>query len=205
MGFLDKQSRVIDIVLTERGRKLYSYGQLDFTYFGLFDDGIDYNPWSSGTLTSEEIETQVESTQVLEAPLIRDVRCATAPLEPTSHLFTASAGYQIVPHMDSPNDGDQINLLANQLKGNGVYIRVGTNVPQTKLSVTGGSSNDQPGFILRMFVSGSNGLTAVDLRKDLQGRRCYDSFLSISIDSEVPIDSKTNSPRAIKKISGRKA
>lgn len=68
MGYLDKQSRVIDVVLTECGRRLYALGKLDFAYFGLFDDMIDYDPVkASGSFTDDERDQQAEATPILEA------------------------------------------------------------------------------------------------------------------------------------------
>ncbi len=209
MGFLDKQSRVVDIVLTEKGRKLYAAGKLDFTYFGLFDDGIDYDPYSTGSLTHEEREAIIENTPMHEAPFIPDVRGATAPMEPIHHLFTAGPDYDNIPHMLYPSDGDPVSLMADQRRTDGSYSRTGTSLAQIDMQVTGDSEPGSPGFIVRVFASGSNGLTAVDIRRDLSGRKSYDPFLAISVDDERPVDVPTvdrpNSARIAETRIGRKA
>lgn len=188
MGYLDKQSRVIDIVLTERGRRLYAVGQLDFAFFGLFDDGLDYDPYYSGTLTDHEREEQIESTPMLEAPFIREVRGASAPMEPRSHLFTAAPGYDSIPQMASPIDATEVDLAADQRRRDGMYVRTGTSQAQIEMSVVGDTEQGNPGFIVRVFSSGSNGLQALDLRKDLNGRRSFDPFLAVAIDDEPVLD-----------------
>lgn len=188
MGYLDKQSRVIDIVLTERGRRLYATGRLDFAYFGLFDDGLDYDPYSSGTLTDAEREVQIEATPMLEAPFIRETRGSTAPLEPRSHLFTAAPGYSSIPRMVSPSSGTSVELAVDQRRRGDSYVRTGTSLAQIEMSVVGDTEQGNPGFIVRVYSSGSNGLEALDLKKDLNGRRAFDPFIAVSIDDEPALD-----------------
>jgi chorismate mutase len=50
MAFLDKKERVLDIVLTQEGRKLLAQNDLDFAYYAFSDDGIDY----SGSMTTTQ-------------------------------------------------------------------------------------------------------------------------------------------------------
>ncbi len=188
MGYLDKQSRVIDFILTERGRKLYSTGQLDFTYFALLDDGVDYDPWSTGSMSPAERELQVEALPMFEAPFVRDTRATRDPLEPVSHLFTAAANYTTVPAISSPLDGAQLTLGGDQQQADGTYTRTGTSLAQIDLSLVGGVEPNNPGFIVRVFASGSNGLVPLGLRRDLQGRRSYDPFIAVAIDGEKPIN-----------------
>lgn len=189
MGYLDKQSRVVDVVLTERGRKLYAVGQLDFAYFGLFDDCIDYDPVSaSGSFTDDEREQQIEATPVLEAPFIRDVRGTVAPLEPTSHVFTAAPGYRVLPMMVSPIDGDSLSLMADQRRAGDVYRRTGTSLAQIDMEVVGETERGNPGFVVRILSSGSNGLQPLEFRRDLEARRAVDPFIALAIDGEDIID-----------------
>lgn len=185
MGYLDKQSRVIDVVLTERGRKLYSTGRLDFAYFGLFDDCIDYDPVrASGSFSDEEREAQVESTVILEAPFVRDVRGTVAPLEPIDHVFTASPGYVQIPTMVAPLDGSEVDLMADQRREDGVYRRTGTSLAQIDLDMVGEVERGNPGFIVRVLSSGSNGLQPLEFRRDLSARRAVDPFIAVSVDDE---------------------
>lgn len=208
MGYLNRQTRVVDIVLTEKGRRLYAVGKLDFAYFALFDDGLDYDPYSTGSLTDEERELAVESTPMLEAPNIPEVRGAVAPGEPRYHLFTAAPGYSSIPRMNSPSTGSQVTLMADQRRRGETYSRTGTSFGQIDLRVVGDVERGNPGFILRIFSSGSNGLTELDFRKDLQGRRSYDPFIALSIDDERPIDGpsleRPDSSRVALRFSPRK-
>ena len=48
MGLLDKKERILDVVLTDRGRDLFSKNQLQIKYFAFSDEGIDY----SGSLSA---------------------------------------------------------------------------------------------------------------------------------------------------------
>ncbi len=209
MGYLDKQSRVIDVVLTELGRKLYSIGRLDFAYFGLFDDCIDYDPIaSSGSFSDRDRRDQIEATPILEAPFVRDTRAAVSPLEPTAHIFTAAPGFVRIPSMIHPIDGDQIDLSADQRRDNGTYRRTGTSLAQIDLEVVGDTERGNPGFIVRVFSSGSNGLRPLGFRDDLAARRAVDPFIAISIDDEevhdVPLVRTPDSQRAFDKGTPRK-
>lgn len=200
MGFLDKRDRVVDFVLTERGRKLYATGELDFTYFALLDDGLDYDPYATGTLSDHDREVQVRALPMWEAPLVRDVRGSTAPLEPTSHLFMAAAGYELVPFMLTPADGDDLGLMCDQVAlPSGSYRRSGTSVAQITPSLQGEAERTNPGFMVRVFSSGSNGLTEIFPRTDLAGRRAFDPFIAAVIDEEgvpdVPSVSDPSSAR----------
>lgn len=48
MGFLDAKERILDIVLTDRGRELLSQNSLKIKYFAFSDEFVDY----SGSLAS---------------------------------------------------------------------------------------------------------------------------------------------------------
>jgi hypothetical protein len=43
MGLLNFKEDVIDLVLTDRGKELLSQGQLDFTYYAMSDEGVNYS------------------------------------------------------------------------------------------------------------------------------------------------------------------
>lgn len=209
MGYLDKQSRVIDVILTERGRKLFAVGRLDFAYFGLFDDCLDYDPVpATGSYSETEREVQIEATPMFEAPFVKDVRGATAPLEPVDHIFTASPGYRVIPRMLSPLDGDEASLVSDQRNEDGVYRRTGTNFAQIDPRVVGDAEKGNPGFVVRVFASGSNGLQPLKFRHDLNTRRAVDPFVAVAVDSELihddPKVSKPDSMRIAERIDPRK-
>lgn len=60
-GFLDKNTRVIDMILTGRGRSLLSQGKLRFVYWMPFDDEVHYDPFisQSGTMTGEQLSSSI--------------------------------------------------------------------------------------------------------------------------------------------------
>lgn len=42
MAFLDPKERVLDVILTQHGRKLLSKGELKIKYYSFSDDEVDY-------------------------------------------------------------------------------------------------------------------------------------------------------------------
>ena len=188
MGFLDRKSRVIDVVLTGRGRELFALGELDFAYYAFFDDGIDYDPWSTGSLTAEEREELIHSTPMLEAPLVPDRRTTVIPLEPTSFLFKAAPDYGAVPRLLQPNPtGSQAVLRCDQVSSGSSFMRTGTSLAVVPLEVSAETAGSE-GFSVHFYTSGSNGLSELRTRTDLRGRRVLDPFVALSIDDEVPPD-----------------
>jgi len=179
---LDKQSRVVDFTLTERGRKLFAAGELDFTYYAFFDDGIDYDPDDASDF--DERRDSIESTPMLEVPTVPDQKGCDRPLEPRYHVFTAAAGYTVLPHIGI-QDGLELDLSCDQEREGDAYRRSNSSLAQIDLGHTGELGNGSPGFIVRVFSSGSDGTAEVDFRRDLVGRRAFDPFLAASIDSDI--------------------
>lgn len=186
----------MDFVLTERGRRLYATGELDFAYYAFFDDGIDYDPHSSGTLTIDEIEKQVESTPMLEAPFIHEVRGTDAPGEPRYHIFAAAPNYGTVPRLLSPVEGELVELSCDQFPTRGGYTRKNSSKALITMSLSGETEPSNPGYLIRVFSSGSTGLQEIDPRRDLSGRRTYDPFLAVSVDADPPADLHSTSRSA---------
>lgn len=186
MGFIDRQSRVLDVVLTERGRRLFANGELEFAYVAFFDDGIDYDPYSTGSLTDLERDELIRSTPMLEPAVVPDRRAAQPILEPTGHLFKASPGYQGVPAVTAPSQGSRFDLRCRQEALEGVFRRFATGFIQIDLGHSGGVPDE--GFSVRVYSSGSAGLREVRGRIDLTGRRALDPFIAVSVDHEEPVD-----------------
>lgn len=187
MGFLDRKSRVVDVVLTERGRRLFANGELDFTYVAFFDDGIDYDPYSTGSLTEEERDDLIHSSPMFEAHVVPDRWSSQLPLEPVSHLFTASPGFNGVPRIMMPSTGSRVSLRCDQEQTDGLFRRTRTGFAKIDLELSVGSQPSE-GFSIHVFSSGSNGLAEVKSRRDLKGRRALDPFIAVSVDDEVPVD-----------------
>lgn len=52
MGFLDKKERVMDIILTQHGRKKLAKGEFRPKYFAFTDDEVDYQVENFSQLSS---------------------------------------------------------------------------------------------------------------------------------------------------------
>lgn len=186
MGFLDRQSRVLDVVLTGRGRELLAAGELDFSYYAFFDDGVDYDPWSTGSLTDEERDDLIHSSPMLEAPVVPDKRSSVIPLEPTSFVFHAAPDYLVLPRLLDPNPtGSLASLRCDQVSSGSWFIRTGTGLAKIPLSLTGEHDGTE-GFTVHVYSSGSQGLTEVSPRFDLKGRQSLDPFIAFTTDEQVP-------------------
>lgn len=186
MGFLDRKSQVVDVVLTIRGRRLFADGKLDFAYVSFFDDGIDYDPISTGTLTDSDRETLIHSTPMLEAWVVPDRRTPNIRLEPQWQVFGASSEYRGVPRTLLPLSGSQVDLRCDQVQVDGAFMRSATGFAQIKLEVSDGTLPSE-GFSVHVYSSGTDGLRELDPRRDLQGRRALDPFVAVSIDAEQPL------------------
>jgi hypothetical protein len=111
-GLLDKNTRVIDMILTGVGRSLLSQGKLRFVYWMPFDNEVDYDPYvsQSGTMTSiqlsQSIQDQIESCVVREAVSGYPVsdRSGSDSTNVFRPIFTMPQGQQMIPRMTS-SDG----------------------------------------------------------------------------------------------------
>lgn len=106
-GFLDKETRIVDMILTGEGRKALSKNELNFVYWVAFDDEVDYNPtiMESGSLTAQSLSSsiidQIENTLVREATTgykSFNNNCLDTT-NVSSALFTMPQGHTIVPKM----------------------------------------------------------------------------------------------------------
>lgn len=185
MGFLDRKSRVVDVVLTERGRRLFANGELDFAYVSFFDDGIDYDPYTPGDLTEQERDDLIHSTPMFEATVVPDHDSNDLPLEPVCQLFACSPGYQGVPRMLAPSTGSLVELRCVQQQVNGLFRRSATGFAQINLELSAGAQPGQ-GFSIHVRSSGSDGMIELKSRRDLKGRRALDPFIAVSLDDEAP-------------------
>lgn len=128
-GFLDSKERVVDMVLTDYGRKLYSKGKLRFVYYAFSDDEIDYDPWItnsayiSGTLDGPDltgsIVEQIQTQHVFEAvtgmAFGKDKDCKdTVCIK--NLLFTMPQGQNILPEMEMIPEVESGSLGSKQRK-----------------------------------------------------------------------------------------
>ena len=183
MGFLDRKSRVVDVVLTAHGRRLFANGELDFAYYAFFDDGIDYDPYSTGSLTDTERDDLIHSSPMLEASVIPDRRSLLIPLEPVNQLFGEAPGVPTVARILLPLSGTQVDLRCDQVQSDGVYRRSATGVTQIDLELSGEAPPSE-GFSIHVYSSGSDGLHELLPRRDSRGRRSLDPFVAVALDDE---------------------
>lgn len=182
MGFLDEKSRVLDVVLTELGRTAYSEGKMELFYFSLFDDGIDYDPFIDDAST--DVDSVIDSTPILEATFVRNVRTSRNVGGPKSQLFGAGSGYESIPSMSI--DLSSIELRGEQSRDEeGSYAREGSNVVSITPLMEGEIEQGNPGFIVRLFSSGSFGETELIPRRSMNGKICFDPFIEVIIDQEA--------------------
>lgn len=204
MGFLDRQSRVIDIVLTGRGRELFAVGELNFAYYSLFDDGIDYDPWSTGSLTDEERDDLIHSSPMFEAPAVPDRRTSIIPLEPTSFVFKAAPDYGAVPRLLQPNPTGSLAVLrCDQFSSGSTFTRTGTNLAVVPVELSAEAAGSE-GFSVHFYVSGTQGLNELRTRTDLKGRRALDPFVAVAIDDETLQDRPESDKPDSSRKGGRK-
>lgn len=183
----------MDVVLTERGRRLFANGELDFAYVSFFDDGIDYDPYSPEDLTDSDRDRLIQSSQMFEAPVVPARDSHQLPLEPVCQLFPGSPGYLGVPRMMAPSTGSLVELRCSQVRTEGFYRRTSTGFAQIDLELSVGAQPGQ-GFSIHVYSSGSDGMTELKMRRDLNGRRALDPFIAVAVDDEELLD-KAAAPR----------
>ena len=215
MGFLDKNNRIIDMVLTDYGREQYSKGELEFTYYAFSDDGVDYDPYisTSGSLTSVQLEE--EKIDQIAATLIREAIFGHHKGENFESkdqtniknlLFTVPQGQIIVPEMIiSPTietgsletkqqkvverattrdkDGNLINVINESDRG---YRKF--NSQKLKLDIEMEDyfeKASQEGYSIKIFESGSSGLTEIKSKRDNRNITSFSKDLQLYKDNEI--------------------
>jgi hypothetical protein len=106
-GFLDKRERVVDMVLTSRGKLLLSQGNLNFVYWVVFDDEIDYTPFLYGTDQLSEPDLSALVLSQVESALVREATTGYREFDRSGSdhsnvfrpLFTMPQGQQVLPRM----------------------------------------------------------------------------------------------------------
>jgi hypothetical protein len=132
-GFLDKNTRVVDMVLTLEGKQLLSRGELQFVYFALFDDEIDYDPYisQSGSMSAQQLSGTkadlIENQPVREAVSGYRMGMNMSGSDFTNvyrPLFTMRQGSQYLPRLtasDAPHG--PVTLEVKQQKHQVIYTK----------------------------------------------------------------------------------
>lgn len=212
MGFLDKQDRVIDMVLTDEGKRLLSLGELEFSYYAFFDDEVDYSPYipNSSSLSSADLSAsivrEIEATPVREATVGSNFSHALSGRDCTNvnrPIFTMPHGQGFLPRVELvlPSSG---TVEVSQRQREVVYIkRDDTGKPIQQIGPAskgyerfhaGVATIDvrlkdffehSDGFLLRVFSSGSDsGLKEIFSKRDFRNDRSYSLETKIFVDDE---------------------
>lgn len=208
-GFLDKNDRVVDMILTADGRRLLSQGKLNFVYYAFMDDEVDYDPYiaTSANLTAEQMSSswseQVEASLVKEAiggrtgdpdrvnRLNGTSRLYTQPqgqgflskmvLTPDSFSGSIQLDQRRIQEMRTRKDetGHVISVLGPFDRG---YERISTQTFPIEYDVRDFfGTQRQEGFLLRIMQSGSNGLVELPAKRDFANEIAYTPDLAMDI------------------------
>lgn len=136
-GFLDKNNRVVDMILTMEGRRLLALGQLQFVYFVPFDDEVDYDPYISQSGTMTAIQLSGTRQDMIEASLVREAvsgyrlgmnRSGSDFTNVRWPIFTQKQGAQYLMRLtgsDVPTGS--VNLEVRQQKHQEIMVKVDRN------------------------------------------------------------------------------
>jgi len=122
MAFLDKKERILDLVLTNKGRELLSKNLLDFTYYAFSDEGVDY----SGSLAlSGNIDDHIHQTLTFEADPRKNGLAQTANTSLQTFLYTIPSRRRTLPEFKSSHEDGAVVNLERQFYIDTLTIRLG--------------------------------------------------------------------------------
>ena len=208
-GFLDRNTRVLDMVLTSHGKSLLSKGQLRFCYWVPYDDEVDYQPYiaESGSLLPDQLSASIylsiEDTPVREATTgYKNLNAKGEDFTNVRNpIFTKSQGQKVLPRAAFPVDADR-GVESLQRKVQRMYVdrdasgkQLNTLQPvdlgverfgSTSLTLEFAYKRDSfptdfepDGFLVKMFRSGSNGLVEVLPRRDMSNFNAFKNDLRV--------------------------
>lgn len=213
-GFLDKKSRIIDMVLTGYGKELLSKGELRFVSWVPFDDDVDYDPplMNSGSLSETALAEaklrSIEDTITREATTGYRKWNMSGSDHTNAHrpMFDMPQGQTLLPVLTS-SVPSELTLEVKQRKVSDLNIkrdsagrvleqlgpfdrgfeRYSTSDVEIEFHFPNGSwpaDMNLNGLLVRVFESGSDGLTEVSDRRDIQGNLSFSNDLVIVADPE---------------------
>ena len=231
MGFIDKTDRVIDMVLTDEGRRQLASGELEFYEYAFFDGGIDYDPVivGSGSLSEDDllsaIRDQIEATlslEVMPGLSLKRSRDDLQVLNLGQPLYTMRQGKEDQPANPNAPDiltaSDQVterrveetrvtrDQLGREVDRVGPFFRgnevLKSTVLTLDLAVLDGLPSSE-GFHLTVLASGSDGLERAPLRIDLDEQLSFGPDLIVSLDDEPSRDDPDRRSEMIKHVRPR--
>jgi hypothetical protein len=213
MGFLDKKDRVIDMVLTDEGKRQLSAGELELSFYAFFDDGVDYDPWvaESGSLDADALLARkrqlIEDTLSLEATpglSYRRLQNDLETIETNYPLHTMPQNKDVLQRISYNPDTlsgsirvverrvQELRVVRDQsnniVESSGPYDRgfevLESGVFRLEADVLEGLPSSQ-GFKVSILRSGSDGLDVVEPKLDFDEVLSYGADLKLFID-EIP-------------------
>lgn len=214
MGFLDQQERIVDMILTDEGKRQLSVGELEFAYYSFFDDGVEYDPYIaySASLTEEQLisakEKQTESYLGLEAVVGLSYKRLQNDLDVINvnkPLFTMPQGSKVLPRATFDPDVSSGSIQTTQQKISTIYTKKD---PDGNVLSSDGPFDEgyirektsaftidvgyrdffpefmQQGFLIQVLASGSDGLDFVSSKKDAMEDDCYRTDLKVITDEK---------------------
>ena len=207
-GFLDKNNRIIDMVLTGEGKSLLSKGDLSFVYWAAFDDEVDYKPYIanyesySNADLSASIQTYIEDTLVKEATTgyILTNKSGSDFTNVYQPLLTIPQGQEILPRIKifiSPTGS--INAQQQKIINHNIEKDINGNIVQTidadvgikilnsqNTSIKIGFNKDgypkqyvYEGFLVKILKSGSEGFDEIPHKYDLNNDISFGNELKL--------------------------
>jgi len=115
IALLDRKERIIDLVLTDKGKELLSKNQLKFEYYAFSDAGIDY----SGSLvasssTGMSTDDYVHKNLSFEADQRTNSMNSNKSVDLQTFLYTIPAGNKVLPEFNVGIDDTQTIPLARE-------------------------------------------------------------------------------------------
>lgn len=212
-GFLDKKDRIVDMILTDEGKRLLAAGSLDFAFFAFFDDEVNYSPYiaGSGSMTpaelSSSIEQQIQADLVMEAVVGRSFPGHSSDgMNVNRPLYTMPQGQVTIPRvsLDPTVASGSISVSQRKIQGQLVsrdaagvvhplekpfdigYERTDSSLFSLDLGVDDYFGEfQQEGFLVRICASGSDGLIESPVRRDEDGTLSYSNDMRLIVDDEV--------------------
>lgn len=131
-GFLDKETRIIDMVLTGYGKDLLSKGELRFAYWVPFDNEVDYDPPIMNSASLSSVALTASKFDQVEATLVEEAKTGYRRLNNSGSdttnvygpMFMMAHGQRVIPRMTA-SDGPtgSIELEVKQQKFSDLHVK----------------------------------------------------------------------------------
>jgi len=187
MGFLDKKERILDVVLTQKGRELLSKSQLNFSYYAFSDDGIDY----SGSFDSMQPVLSANPT------LIQSITSGSAG--GASTVFTGTfasaprSGSTLIAVMGIQGNGQSVSSISQVGATWSLIHHTGTSANGNNLDMWY-APNVQQNASNRFFINKSGGGQCVLQAAEYSGVISLDKSASLALDDGFPTGSTGITP-----------